>query len=91
MEAIVAHELPKRVEEIIDRVLIAKQSQIVDDEAYRRRYRPNEIVAGSIAGEYMTASNALARDFLHPAYQEFCRISKTPLHFHRKLWEWAFI
>jgi hypothetical protein len=91
VEAIVVRELPKRVEEIIDRVLIAKQSQIFDGEVYRRRYRPNEIVAGSIAGEYMTASNPLASDFLHPAYQEFCRISKTPLQLHRKLWEWAFI
>jgi hypothetical protein len=91
VEAIVARELPGRVEEIIDRVLTAKQSHIIDAEGYRRRYRPNEIVAGSIAGEYITASNALTRDFLHPAYQEFCRISKTPLQLHRKLWEWAFI
>jgi hypothetical protein len=39
----------------------------------------------------MAASNALARDFFHPAYQEFCRIYKEPLGLHRKFWEWAFI
>ena len=72
-------------------MLTAKQSQIIDHEAYRRRYRPNDIVAGSIAGEYMGASNSLARDFFHPAYREFCRIYKVPLQLHRKLWEWAFI
>jgi hypothetical protein len=91
VEAIVARELPEQVEAIIDRVLTAKQSQIIDHEAYRRRYRPNDIVAGSIAGEYMGASNSLARDFFHPAYREFCRIYKVPLQLHRKLWEWAFI
>ena len=91
VEAIVARELPRRVEEIIDHVLVTKQSQIIDSEGYRRRYRPNEIVAGSIAGEYMAASNALALDFFHPAYQEFCRILKVPFQLHRKYWEWAFI
>jgi hypothetical protein len=33
----------------------------------------------------------LTRDFLHTAYEDFCRISKTPLRLHRKFWEWAFI
>jgi hypothetical protein len=82
VEAILAGELPERVEAIVDRVLATKQSQL---------YRPNDIVAGSATGEYMAASNALTRDFLHPEFQEFCRIFNTPIALHRKLWEWAFI
>jgi len=54
-------------------------------------YQPNPIVAGSIPGEYMRASNALARDFFHPDFAEFCRLIGTPMGLHRKLWEFAFI
>ena len=40
----------------------------------------------------MTTSNVLARNFLHPEYQEFCRIYKEPfVEIHRKWWEWEFI
>jgi tetratricopeptide (TPR) repeat protein len=82
VEAIIARELPERVEAIVAHALAGKQSQV---------YRPNDIVAGSFPGEYMAASNVLARDFLHSEYEEFCRIFKEPLVLHRKLWEWAFI
>jgi tetratricopeptide (TPR) repeat protein len=50
VEAIMARELPARVKAIIDRV----------------PYQPNNIVGGTVSGQYMTASNALTRDFLHP-------------------------
>jgi hypothetical protein len=82
VEAIVARELPERIEAIVDQVLPAKQSQF---------YRPNNIVAGSIAGEYMSASNVVARDFLHREYAEFCGLLKASVGLHRKPWEWAFI
>ena len=82
LEAILARDLPERVASIIDRVLTAKPSQI---------YKPSAVVAGSVEGEYMTASIPLARDFLHPAYQEFCRIYNLPMQLHRKWWEYAFI
>jgi tetratricopeptide (TPR) repeat protein len=91
VEAIVAQELPERIEQAVDRILLSKQSQIFDQEISRRSFRPNDIVAGSIVGEYMAASNAQARDFFHPAYEEFCRIYKEPIILHRKSWEWAFI
>lgn len=82
VEAILAGELSDRVEAIVDRVLATKHARL---------YRPNDIVAGSATGEYMAASNALARDFLHPEFQKFCRIINAPISLHRKLWEWAFI
>jgi hypothetical protein len=82
IEAILARDLPASVESIIDRVLTAKPAQI---------YKPSAVVAGSVKGEYMTASTPLARDFLHPAYQEFCRIYNLPMQLHRKWWEYAFI
>jgi hypothetical protein len=82
VEALVGRLLPEQVEAVLDRLIITKQSQV---------YSPNKIVAGTSTGQYMTASNALARDFLHPEYQEFCRIYNEPLHLHRKWWEWAFI
>ena len=76
VEAILARELPTLVKAIIDRV----------------PYQPNNIVGGTVSGQYMTASNALTRDFLHPEYQKFCQIYKEPfLELHRKWWEWAFI
>lgn len=56
-----------------------------------RIYCPNEIVAGSMEGPYMIASNPLSRDFLHPEFAEFCKIFHHPIITHRKLWEWAFI
>ena len=83
VETILAQELPERVKAIIDSLLAAKQSEF---------YRPNfNIVGGTVAGPYMAASNALASDFFHPEYREFCRISHTPVVLHRKWWEWAFI
>jgi hypothetical protein len=82
VEAILASELSHHIEDAVDRALATKQA---------RFYRPNDIVAGSTDGEYMVASNALARDFLHPEFQRFCRIVNEPVRLHRKLWEWAFI
>jgi hypothetical protein len=82
VKAILASELPHRVEAVVDRVLATKQA---------RFYRPNDIVAGSAEGEYMAASNTLARDFFHPEFQRFCRLVNSPVWLHRKLWEWAFI
>jgi hypothetical protein len=82
VEAIVARELPERIETIVNTVLPAKQSQF---------YPPNNIVAGSVTGEYMSASNVVARDFLHPQYADFCRLLKASVGMHRKPWEWAFI
>ncbi len=61
-----ASELREQVEAILTREL-PKQIEVMF-------YRPNDIVAGTAAGEYMVASNPLARDFFHPEYQEFCRI-----------------
>lgn len=54
-------------------------------------YLPNDIMFGSVDGPYMTASNVLARDFLHPEFAQFCKLYCHPLMTHRKLWEWAFI
>ncbi len=54
-------------------------------------YLPNDIVAGTVDGPYMAASNVLARDFLHPEFAEFCKIFCHPIVTHRKLWEFAFI
>ena len=83
VEEIVARTLPAQVETIIDRAPVVKQSQV---------YQPNNIVGGTECGPYMTASNALARDFLHPEYQKFCEIYKEPfVELRRKYWEWAFI
>ena len=82
LEAILSRDLPERVESIIDRALTAKPVQI---------YKPSAVVAGSIKGEYMTASIPLARDFLHPSYREFCEVYKLPMQLHRKWWEYAFI
>ncbi len=82
LEAIIARRVLEQVEAVVNRVLIAKQSQV---------YSPNKIVAGTCGGDYMAASNALARDFLHPEYQNFCLIYNEPLYLHRKWWEWAFI
>ena len=82
LEAIIARRVLEQVEAVVNRVLIAKQSQV---------YSPNKVVAGTCGGDYMAASNALARDFLHPEYQNFCLIYNEPLYLHRKWWEWAFI
>jgi len=83
VQAIVARELPAQVEAIIDRVPVVRRSQA---------YQPNNIVSRTVYGQYMSASNALARDFLHPEYQKFCQIYKEPfVELHRKWWEWAFI
>src|SRR5260370_28965709 len=54
-------------------------------------YLPNDIMAGTVDGPYMTASNVLARDFLHPEFARFCKIFCHPIVTHRKLWEFAFI
>lgn len=82
LNVILDRELPERAEAIIDRAVLSRELQL---------YRPNNIVAGSIAGPYMAASNSLARDFLHPEYREFCRLYNIPVLVHRKFWEWAFI
>jgi hypothetical protein len=89
-EAIVAREVPERVEAIL-----AKQP--LNPITGYQLYQPNRIATVSAAGEYMAASNALARDFLHTEYREFCRLCGNyfphnhPFTMHRKLWEWAFI
>jgi hypothetical protein len=82
VEAIISRELPERIEAIVNKMLPAKQSLF---------YLPNNIVAGSISGEYMSASNVAARDFLHPEYAKFCALLKVSVGLHRKPWEWAFI
>ena len=78
-----ASALREQVEAILTREL-PKQIEVMF-------YRPNDIVAGTAAGEYMLASNPLARDFFHPEYQEFCRIYRERMQLHRKQWECAFI
>jgi hypothetical protein len=82
IEAILARDLPQRVQSITESILAARPSQI---------YKPSMVVAGSVKGEYMSASIPLARDFLHPAYREFCRMYNLPMQLHRKWWEYAFI
>ena len=54
-------------------------------------FYPNHIFAGTISGEYMRASNCLARDFYHPEFAEFCRLVHGDVILHRKLWENAFV
>lgn len=54
-------------------------------------FHPNHIFTGAISGEYMRASNCLARDFYHPDFAEFCRLVQGDVALHRKLWEYAFI
>jgi hypothetical protein len=100
VEAVLASELPERVEaalagglrqrvdSVIDRALFAKQQE--NPLAGYQFYRPSTVV-GVAAGEYMAASNPMARDFLHAEFREFCRLYNHPLIMHRKLWEWAFI
>ena len=83
VEKIRTGELPEQVEAILTREL-PKQIGVMF-------YQPNDIVAGTAAGEYMAASNPLARDFLHPEYQKFCRIYHEQMTLHRKQWEFAFI
>jgi SAM-dependent methyltransferase len=92
--SIIARDLPRQLEAIIARDLPGQVEQLTEPARSRQQaemYRLNQIVAGSVAGDYMRASNALARDFLHPEYLEFSRLSNTPVHLHRKFWEWAFI
>ena len=40
---------------------------------------------------FMAHSTCSAADFLHPAYEETCRLIKHPPLLHRKFWEWVFI
>ncbi len=89
VDTILARELPARFDAVVNRVLQSKQSS--DQLAKPEFYSPNNIVAGTGNGEYMTASNTLARDFLHPEFYAFCRLFHHPIAMHRKLWEWAFI
>lgn len=79
----------EQVEVIVDHLLSNKQLSLSLPGG--RLYLPNDIVAGSIAGEYMVTSNPRSRDFFHPEFREFCRLFQHPLLFERKLWEWAFI
>jgi hypothetical protein len=69
VEIIVERELPKRVAAILTSELSQRVEMIIDSvlpSKYLQIYRPNNIVAGSVPGEYMAASNTFARDFLHP-------------------------
>jgi len=89
VEAILKRELPRQIDAVIDHALPSKQpyEQLTNPQFYS----PNNIVAGTATGEYMTASNTLARDFLHAEFYEFCPKLKHPVVMHRKLWEWAFV
>jgi hypothetical protein len=89
VDAILKCELPGQIDTAINHALPSKQSyeQLINPQFYS----PNNIVAGSVNGEYMTASNALARDFLHMEFYDFCQKLKHPVVMHRKVWEWAFI
>ncbi len=78
-------DLMARIEAAINQTFKIKQSSLP------QAYVPSAVMAGTVVGDYMAASNALARDFLHPAYKEFCRLFGMPLLMHRKFWEWAFI
>ncbi|MEX3999105.1 hypothetical protein AB4Y38_09435 [Paraburkholderia sp. EG285A] len=40
---------------------------------------------------FMPFSTCSVSDFLHPRYDELCRVINHPRQFHRKLWEWVFI
>ena len=77
------------VEEIVHRAFDEKHS--TNPLIGSQLYLPNDIMAGSVDGPYMTASNVLARDFLHPEFAKFCKLYCHPIVTHRKLWEWAFI
>ena len=54
-------------------------------------FYPNHIFSGGTPGDYMRASNCLARDFFHPEFAEFCRLVQVYVVLHRKLWEHAFV
>lgn len=81
--------LRETVQKTVDQALHASHS--ASPLRGSRLYLPNDIVAGTVDGPYMAASNVLARDFLHPEFARFCKLYNHPVFSHRKLWEWAFI
>jgi hypothetical protein len=88
IEELVVESLTKR----IDDLYIAKT--LPNQLTRSHVYLPNSIVSSSVSGEYLRASNPLARDFFHPEFEMFCEkyFDKSLLGLlGRKTWEWAFI
>jgi hypothetical protein len=92
VEGLLSEVLTQRILSVIDELFVAKTFPNYLTRA--NLYLPSDIVAGSTPGEYLTASNPIARDFLNPQFKEFCEKyhHEPPLQImHRKLWEFAFI
>lgn len=87
----IKQQLPDWILQIADAAFISKMQPAALTKS--NLFVPNHLFAatGDPRGEYMRASNPVARDFLHPEFKAFCDLAHYEVQLQRKYWEWAYI